>query len=270
MRKEPQRRYASAAEFSEDLRRHMEALADPRARGPVDLPGRQVYSPQQADGGGSAVGGRKPDWRDRDDYASRPAAPSGDFRMFEGSPTPCCSRSTIRSERCLDHTVKARESIVSTVLQYLEQAGTANRAAILTLQWELATAYQIDRRRARLTPSGLISVKCPAAMESQRKALAMAEQLAAPPRRPEAKRLGGLIDTHITAAGLEGMLGNPAAAGLHYRRALALLAKHSPVAVPRYLLARRCASISASDAVRAWTSAEGELAHYRTALEISQ
>ena len=42
MRKEPQRRYASVVEFSEDIRRHMEGLPV-TARGPVDLPRRQVH-----------------------------------------------------------------------------------------------------------------------------------------------------------------------------------------------------------------------------------
>jgi eukaryotic-like serine/threonine-protein kinase len=65
MRKQPERRYASAAQLSDDLRSHMEALPILAQEDRLDLQSHQLRASPQADRRGGCVGGRQPDWWNR-------------------------------------------------------------------------------------------------------------------------------------------------------------------------------------------------------------
>ena len=218
MRKEPQRRYASAAESLRGPPAAHGGLADPRAGGPLGLRRRQVYSPQPAGCGGgvavvaSLIGGivtttfqaRRAERRFQE---VRTLANAFLFEVHDQIET-------------LPGSTKARESIVSTVLRYLNRLASES-SGDPSLQWELATAYQKigDVQGYTVRPN---LGQTAAAMESQRKALEMAEQLAARGYDPKVQRLLALAH-HRVGFILAGRQGEAGAGLEHYARALELL-----------------------------------------------
>jgi hypothetical protein len=139
MRKEPQRRYASAAEFSEDIRRHLEGLPVAAQEDRWSYRARKFVGRNRLGVAAallvlvSLIGGivsttlqaRRADRRFNE---VRTLANSFLFDIYGQIET-------------LPGSTKVRESIVRTVLRYLNNLAV-EAGDNPELQWELATAYQ--------------------------------------------------------------------------------------------------------------------------------
>lgn len=218
MRKEPQRRYASAAELSEDLRRHMEhmpilAREDRWTYRAVKFINRN----RMGVAAGllliaSLIGGM---------VTTAFQARRAERRFQEVRTLANSVLFEIHAEiETLPGATRARELMVRTVLRYLNNLARES-SGDPSLQWELATAYQKvgDVQGYGLRPNlGQRSES----MESHRRAVAIGEKLAARGYDPKVQRLlavsydriGHLIEGTQTQAegGIE-----------YYRRAQELL-----------------------------------------------
>jgi serine/threonine protein kinase len=218
MRKEPQRRYASAAEFSEDIRRHLEGLPVAAQEDRWSYRARKfVLRNRLAVAAAllvivSLIGGivsttlqaRRADRRFNE---VRTLANSFLFDIYGQIET-------------LPGSTKVRESIVRTVLRYLNNLA-AEAGDNPELQWELATAYQKigDVQGYGLHPNLGQTAE---SMDSHRKALAIAEQLAARGNEPRVRRTLALAHDRIGFL-VEGRQAAPEGGMEHYRKAQALL-----------------------------------------------
>ena len=266
MRKEPQRRYASAAEFSEDLRRHMEGLpilaqedrwtyrAGKFIRRNRLTVGAALLVAVSLIGGivATTIQARRAERR---------------FQIVRGLADTMLFELHDEMER-LPGSTALRAATIRTVVKYLDdlaQDGSSDP----DLDIEIAAAYE---RAGDLEGHPFKSNlgRGPEALSNYRKALAIFERLA---NRPDVRgqMIGGLIDTHIKVAGMEAMLGNPAAAASHSRKASAIASEAFASGrsdVPLGTQVR--VYFRLADAEYDHGSADGELAHYRTALEISR
>jgi tetratricopeptide (TPR) repeat protein len=218
MRKEPQRRYASAAAFSEDIRRYLEGL-------PVAAQGdRWTYRTRKfirRNRAGvaaallvvaSLIGG----------IVTTTLQARRAQRRFDELRTLANSfLFDVHAEiETLPGSTRARELIVRTALRYLNNLAQES-SDDPALQWELATAYQKigDVQGYGLRPNlGQTS----AAMESHRKALAIAEQLAGRGYNPRVQRMLAVGHDRIGFF-LEGRQAGTEGGIEHYRKSQALL-----------------------------------------------
>ncbi len=200
MRREPQRRYASAAEFSEDLRRHLEALpilarddrwtyrAGKFIRRNRLMVGVALLLAFSLIGGiaATSIQARRAEQR---------------FQIVRGLARTMLFDLYNEMER-LPGSISLRASTIRTVVNYLDalaQSGSQDP----DLDLELANAYE---RVANLEGNPFVSNlgHGTEALTNYRKALTMFERLAA--RRRQGMR--GLIDMHLKIAGMESLFGN--------------------------------------------------------------
>ncbi|MFN0104810.1 MAG: protein kinase domain-containing protein [Bryobacteraceae bacterium] len=213
LRKEPQRRYASAAELSEDIRRHLEALP---------------------------IAAQEDRWSYRaGKFMRRNRLAVGAAALVAASLLAGIATTTIQARRAerrfqlvrelagtllydlhdqvetLPGSMPVRVSIVRTVAQYLDRL--AQDSGDPRLDLEIARAYF---RVAAIEghPFHANLGRTTVAREHTRKALAIFEQLTG---RPEtrAEAFQALVISHVEAAIVEETLGNRAAGESHLRRA---------------------------------------------------
>lgn len=266
LQKEPQRRYASAAEFSEDLRRHMEAL-------PVLAQGdRWTYRAgkfvrRHRVGVGAAllvaaslIGGI---------VATTIQARRAErrFQIVRGLANTQLFELYSEMER-LPGSMALRAATIRSVLKYLDDlAQDGSQDAGLDL--EIAKAYErVGGLEGRTFVSNL--GRSSQALNSYLKAISIFDRLA---NRSELRgeAIRGLIDNNLNAAGMEALLGNPAAAAEHFKKASAIANEASlrggfemPPSTQLNLYLRL------ANAEYDRGSADGELAYYRKYLEVAQ
>ena len=266
MRKEPQRRYASAAELSEDIRRHM-------AGRPITAQedrwtyraGKFVRRNRLAVAAVlliivSLAGGMV-----TTTIAARSAQRR--FEIVRGLAKTLLF--DLHDEmKLLPGSTAPRSSAVRTVVKYLDalaQDGSPDPG----LNLEMAIAYE---RVAGLEghPYQSNLGDGPAALIHYRKALELFERLTTSPQfRVPAIR--GVIDMHINVGQMESLLGNPSAASSHLARASAIaneaFARGDPVVPPSTQL-NIYSRLADAEYQRGF--ADRELAYYRKMFEIAQ
>jgi eukaryotic-like serine/threonine-protein kinase len=266
LRKEPQRRYASAAELSEDVRRHLEAL-------PILA---------QADHFGYRAG----------KFIRRNRLAVAAALLVVASLVGGIVATTIQARRA-ERRFQIVRDLANTVLFDLHDemerlpGSTALRAATIRtvvryldalardgpqdprLDLEIATAYErIGTLEGHPFNSNLGGG--PAALRNYEKALAIFERLA---NRSEfrGQAIRGLIDTHLHVRGMESLLGNPEAAAAHLRKASGIAAAFFDRGDPgMYPGTQIRLYLAMADSEYNHGDARGELAYYLKALEISQ
>jgi tetratricopeptide (TPR) repeat protein/tRNA A-37 threonylcarbamoyl transferase component Bud32 len=266
MRKDPQRRYASAAEFSEDLRRHMEGLPTVAqgsrwtyAAGKFIRRNRLIVVAAMLVLA-SLIGGIV-----TTTFQARRAERR--FQMVRGLASSMLFELNDEIER-LPGSTGVRASMIRTVVKYLDNLAR-DGATDPGLQLEIALAYE---RAASLEGHPFRSNlgRGSAALANYLKAIALFDRLAEHPDfRSQALR--GLIDTHLEAGEMESLFGNPAAAAAHSRLASEIakkaLAPGSPQIPPG---TRMNLYFRLGDAAYQRGSAGEELDFYTKALEVSQ
>jgi len=214
LRKEPQRRYASAAEFAEDLRRHVEGLPV-RAhedrwtyRAGKFVRRNRVVIGTAALVAASLIGGI---------VASTMQARRAEqrFQIVRGLARTMLFDLYGEMES-LPGSVSLRAATIRTVVNYLDTLSrSGSRDPELDL--EIAVAYE---RVASLEGNPFFSNlgHGPEALANYRKALVLYQGLAdRSGYRRQATR--GMIDTHLKVASMESLLGNPQESVLHSRKA---------------------------------------------------
>jgi serine/threonine protein kinase len=266
MRKAPERRYTSVAEFSEDIRRHMEGL-------PV-----AAHEDRWTYRAGKFIG------RHRVGVATallvlaslvagivtttnQARRAERRFQLIRGLSNSMLFDFNDQLER-LPGSTESRASLVHTVLNYLDTLAR-DTGSDPSLDLEIANAY---RRVAGLEghPFRMNLGQMPAALNHYRKALEIYERLAN--RSDTRKRvIPALIGANIEAGDIEARTGNAEAAMARLHKAMAIAAEASArdsSAVPPdswiYLYFRL------GDAESRRGAADAALPHYRKALEISQ
>ena len=265
MRKEPQRRYVSAAELSEDIRRHMETL-------PIVAQGDQwTYRAGKfvrrhrlgvlaaALLAISLVGGVT-----ASSFQARRAEQR--FQIVRGLANSMLFDLHDEMAR-LPGSIAVRTATIRTVVNYLDtlaQDGSSDPS----LDVEMASAYErVGSLEGHPFYSNLGQGS--AALRSYRKALELYERAST---RPDLRTQGirGLIDTHLKASELESLMGNPVEGKAHARKASAIaneaFASGNP-AIPPATQINVYLRLADADYERG--DAEGELAQCRKALEIS-
>ncbi|HZO51685.1 MAG TPA: serine/threonine-protein kinase [Bryobacteraceae bacterium] len=266
MRKEPQRRYASAAEFSEDLRRYMGGLPVIAHEDSWSYRASKFIRRNRLAAGAAAllaltlVGGfvsttvqaRRAERR---------------FQLVRGLGRSMLFDLYDQMEH-LPGSTPLRASTVRTVVRYLDDLAR-DGAQDPDLEVEIAKAYE---RAGSLEghPYGPNLGNAAAALLNYRKAVAIFERLQDRPGfRGEALR--GLIDTNLRIGQLEGLMGNPSLAVQHSRKAAAIANEafgagglELPPSTQMNLYYRL------ADAEYEHGSASGELSFCRKALEVCQ
>ncbi len=264
--KEPQRRYASVAALSEDLRRHMEAL--PILAQAERLSSRVSKFVRRHKAAvvastlvvASLIGGIV-----SSTFQARRAERR--FEMVRGLANDMLFGLYDQMER-LPGSTGLRAATLGTVVSYLDTLARDGSPAP-RLEIEIAKAYE---RAGNIEGHPMKSNlgRGQAALSNYRKALAIYERL------EHRRDLGsdvirGLIEMHIKVSGMEAFLGNPAAARTHWQSASAIASKALASGDPeipkstQINLYFRLADVEYDRGI-----AGGELAYYRKALEVSQ
>jgi tetratricopeptide (TPR) repeat protein/tRNA A-37 threonylcarbamoyl transferase component Bud32 len=266
LRKEPQRRYASAAEFSDDLRRHMEALPILAQEDRWTYrAGKFVRRNRLAVGAALLVAASLIGGIVTTAFQARRAERR--FQIVRGLADTMLFELHDEMER-LPGSTALRATTVRTVVKYLD-ALAQDGGHDPGLDLEIATAYE---RAGNLEghPFGSNLGRGTDALSNYNKAIAIYDRLTNNPGlRGQATR--GLIDLYLKTAQLEGLLGNPTASVLHFQTASSLARAASAdrsLDIPPSTQANLYFRLADAEYERG--SAEGELANYRTALEIAQ
>ena len=266
LRKEPQRRYASTAEFSEDLRRHLEALPV-LAQGDRWTYRASKFIRRHRVGVGAAllvaaslVGGIV-----ATTYQARRAERR--FQIVRGLANTQLFELYSEMER-LPGSMALRAATIRSVLRYLDDlAQDGSQDAGLDL--EIAKAYErVGSLEGRTFTSNL--GRSSQALSSYLKAITIFERLA---NRSElrSEAIRGLIDNHLHAAGMEALLGNPTAAAEHFKKASAIaneVSARGDVEIPPSTQLNLYLRLANNEYDRG--SADGESAYYRKYLEVGQ
>jgi serine/threonine protein kinase/tetratricopeptide (TPR) repeat protein len=220
MRKDPQRRYATVADLSEDIRRHLEGLPILIEQERWSYRAAKFVRRNKFAAGtvaliaASLIGGI---------ITTSIQARRAERRFNEVRGLANSLLFTVHDQiEALPGSTRVREAMIRTVLKYLNNlAGDAGNDP--TLQWELATAYQKvgDVQGYGVRPN--LGQRAEA-IESHRKALQIAEQLAARNYDPKVQRLLA-VSHHRTGFLIEGDQQHVAGGIEHYQRALELLEK---------------------------------------------
>jgi tetratricopeptide (TPR) repeat protein len=264
IRKEPLRRYASAAELSEDLRRHLEGLPivaqedrwSYRAgkfirRNKLGVAAALLILATLIGGiATTSIQARRAERR---------------FQMVRGLANSMLFDLHDQMAR-LPGSTALRAAMLRTVVKYLD---TLVRDGVQDpdLDLEIAVAYEhVAGLEGHPFRSNLGHGA--AALSNYRKALVIYERLAI---RPEfrVRAFRGLIDTHLNISGMEAVMGNPGSAASHFKKASALVAgMWAPGApeLPRATLVN--AYFRLADAVYERGDANAELVYYRNAVEV--
>jgi eukaryotic-like serine/threonine-protein kinase len=222
LRKEPQRRYPSVSELSEDIRRHMEGLPVTAREDRLTYRlGKFIRRNKLAVGavtvllvilsGGILSTTFQARRADRRFQLVRQLANKMLFDLHD------------QAEK-LPGTTALQASMVQTVVQYLDNLAK-DSGGDPTLDLEIAKAY---RRAAAVeghpfrSNLGLNAL----ARDHFRKAQEILERLASQPQT-KAEAVGELIDTHTDLASVEEVLGNPSAVVLHLEKAASMSAQLS-------------------------------------------
>jgi serine/threonine protein kinase len=214
MRKEPQRRYASAAEFSEDLRRHMEGLPIRAHEDRWTYRARKfVVRNRMAAGAALLVAASLIGGIVTTTFQARRAERR--FQIVRRLANSMLFELHDQMER-LPGSTELRAATIRTVVKYLDDLAR-DGSHDPGLDLEIAAAYE---RAGNLEGHPFESNlgRSTAALSNYRKALAIYERLEKEPgfREPA---VTGLIDTNLRAGQLASQLGDPAAAEAHSRRA---------------------------------------------------
>lgn len=266
LRKEPQRRYASAAEFAEDLRRHMEGL-------PVLAhedrwtyrAGKFIRRNRLAVGAAALVAASLIGGIVSTTIQVRRAEQR--FQIVRGLARTTLYELYGEMER-LPGSISLRAATIQTVVKYLDAlAQGGSRDSDLDL--EIATAYE---RVANLVGHPFMANlgHSAEALRSYRKALVIYESLAKRPRyRREAIR--GLIDTHLKLSAMESLLGNPEVSISHSQKASALANEAFAIGSSEIPLSTQINFyFRMADLEYDRGEAGAELANYRKALELAK
>lgn len=266
LRKEPQRRYASGAQLSEDIRRHLEGLPvmaqEDRwayrarkfiARHKVGVAAALVLLTSLIAGIAATT------------YQARRAEHR--FQLVRGLSNSILFGLHDEMAR-LPGSTALRALTIQTVVKYLDQlAQDGSMDAGLNL--EIAAAYdRIGSLEGHPFTSNLGHTK--AALDHYRKALAIYESLT-DNEKVKVEALRGVIDMHIKVGEMEGLTGNASAAAPHLQKAAALVAEEvSQGSLQRFVSRHidtyyRLASVEYQRA-----RADSELAYIRKALELSR
>ncbi len=266
MRKEPERRYASAAEFSEDLRRHMEALPILAQEDRWTYrAGKFIRRNRLAMGAAALVAASLVGGIVTTTIQARRAE-----RRFELARQ--LAKSVVAGvkgpmER-LPGSTAARAFMIQTVLRYLDSLAQ-DPGSDPAFELEIAYAYR-EVAGVEGSPYRLNLGQTAAALDHYQKALDIYERLA---KRAETKgaALSGLISANIEAGDVEKRIGNTAAAKARLQRVAALALGANPreneALTPgtwAYLYFRLAGAAEDTGA------AEQALAYSRKALELCQ
>jgi tetratricopeptide (TPR) repeat protein len=264
LRKEPQRRYASAAEFSDDIRRHLEGLPivaqeDRWTYRAVKFVRRNrlgvaaallVIASLLAGIVATTFQARRAERR---------------FQIARGLANSMLSELHDEMER-LPGSIALRAATIRTVVKYLDTLAQ-DRSRDPTLDLEIALAYE---RAGGLEGHPFQSNlgRGSEALSHYRKALVIFERLA---NRPEVRvqAIRGLIDTHLNVSSMEALMGNPGSAAMHFEKASALASEMFASGSPEMPRSTQVnVYFRLADAVYQHGMAEAELAYYRKALEV--
>lgn len=266
LRKEPQRRYASAAEFAEDLRRHTEGLPvlaheDRWTYRALKFVRRHRWAVAAAASivailvGGivsTTIQARRAEER---------------FQIVRG-----LARTTLydlygEMER-LPGSISLRVATIRTVAGYLDDLAR-NGAHEPDLDLEIAAAYErVGNLEGHPFTSNL--GRGPDALRSYRKALEIFERLSATTGYRD-QALRGLIDTNLKISALEALRGNPAASSLHSEKAYALASDGSAAGSSGIPFSTRInVYFRLADLEYDRGLAQPELEKYRKALELAR
>ena len=266
MRKEPERRYASAAELSDDLRRHMEGL-------PVLAQGdRWTYRASKfvrrnrlSVGAATLVAASLVGGIVTTTFQARRAERR--FQLVRGLANTMLFDLHDQMER-LPGSTALRAATIKSVVKYLD-ALAVDGSYDPNLDLEIALAYE---RAGNIEGHPYMSNLGHGAdaLNHYRKALAIYERLAS---RPDigSNATRGLIDTHLRIAQLESLLGNPAGAVSHFRRVSVIANEaftNGSHTIPPSTQVNVYFRLADAEYDRGDVAAE--LAYYRKALEISR
>jgi tetratricopeptide (TPR) repeat protein len=266
MNKEPQRRYASAAEFSEDLRRHLEGLP---IVAQVDRwayrTGKFIRRNRLAAGAAalvilSLVGGI---------ITTTFQARRAERRFQLGRQLAHTVLFDLHDEmQRLPGSTALRVATIRTVVKYLDDLARDGRQDP-GLELEIALAYaRVGNLEGLPFQSNL--GRGPESLVNYRKAIAIFERLTGQTKFRD-QAISGLIDTHLNAAQMEALLGNPAAAASHSREASRIAGEAfaaGGASIPPITQVHLYLRLADAEYDRG--STDGELAYYRKALAISQ
>lgn len=266
LRKEPQRRYASAAELSEDLRRHVEGFPIV-AQGTRWRDAAWKFIRRNRLGVAAAalvvaslIGGII-----ATSFQARRAERR--FELARGLANSMLFELHDEMER-LPGSTALRASTVRTVVKYLDrlaQDGSHNPG----LDLEIALAYE---RAGGLEGHPFKSNlgRGQAAVENYEKAIALYQRMIDEPAF-RTRAIRGLIDTHLLVGKVQYLLGDVPASSAHFDKAGAIAAEafaDGKSDIPRTTQVNMYFRLADAEYLRG--SAQGELAHYRKALEMCQ
>jgi eukaryotic-like serine/threonine-protein kinase len=266
MRKEPEGRYASAAEFSEDLRRHMEGLP---VLAQVD---RWTYRARKfvrrnrlMVGAALLVAASLITGIVTTTIQARRAERR--FQLVRGLANAMLYDLHDQMER-LPGSTALRAATIRSVMKYLDTLA-ADGTHDPNLDLEIAVAYE---RAGNIEghPYGSNLGRSADALNHYGKALTIYERLANLPGVAD-KATSGLLDTHLKLAQLQSLLGNPDASSSHFRKASELANEAFAAGtnrIPPQTQARVYFRLADAEYHRG--NAVAELAQYRRALEVSR
>jgi len=221
LRKDPQRRYTSAAEFSDDIRRHLEGHpVTAREDTFFYRTGKFVRRNKLAVTAGLLVAASLIGGMTAAMYQAGRAE-----RRFQLVRQLANTVLDLQDQvRRLPGSTQVQLSMVQTVVQYLD-ALVPDSGGDPTLDYEIAEAYyRIAGVEGHPTQPNLGQTSL--SLEHSSKALAIFERLAKLPQTRE-KSIPLLIDAHVQVSGIVGILGNPQAARSHTEAAEAIAAEAS-------------------------------------------
>jgi len=265
LQKEPQRRYASAAEFAEDLRRHAEGL--PVLAHEDHWPyraGKFVRRHRWVIGTAALVAASLIAGIVATTIQARRAEQR--FQIVRGLARTMLFDLYNEMER-LPGSISLRAATIRTVVNYLDtlaQSGSHDPE----LDLEIATAYE----RVALIEGHPFASNLGhgiEALSNYRKALAIFERLASRSGyRSQAIR--GLIDSHVKLAGLESLFGNPEASNHHSRKAAEIATKAFALDTSEVPLSTQInVYFRLADLAYDRGAADEELANYLKALDLA-